>query len=90
MGTGAPAAGSAATGAPIEPIDTITDTAVTSALSEIQALLEANDLSALERFATLRPVLATAYAERLDPLEYALQGLELEEALQCCLALKNG
>ena len=86
MGTGAPAAGSAATGAPID-ADAAT---VTSALTELQALLEANNLGALERFATLRPVLATAYAERLDPLEYALQGLELEDALQCCLALKNG
>jgi HPt (histidine-containing phosphotransfer) domain-containing protein len=51
------------------------------ALLQLQPLLESGDLTALEVFAEAREDLADLPLELMEPLEEALQSLELEEAL---------
>ena len=63
--------------------------ALTQALSELKALLEAEDFSALEKFAELRPVLAGLPEGLMSPLEEALQDLNMEGALRACDAIDD-
>ena len=49
--------------------------------------LSGEQLGFVELFAELRPVLSELPEAQLEPLEAALQGLELEEAHALCLAL---
>ena len=57
------------------------------ALAQLEPLLAASDLTALELFATLRPALEHLPPAQLEPLEAALQNLELDEAHALCEAL---
>jgi HPt (histidine-containing phosphotransfer) domain-containing protein len=59
------------------------------ALQELTLLLDTNDLTALETFATLRGALAVIPVSLLDPLEAALQDLELEAASAHCRAIAS-
>ena len=61
--------------------------ALTHALFELKTLLEAEDFSALGKFAELRPVLAEVPEELMSPLEEALQDLDMEGALRACDAI---
>jgi CheY-like chemotaxis protein len=63
--------------------------AFTEALSELKSLLEAEEFSALEKFAELRPVLVELPEELFSPLEEALQDLDIEGALRACNAIDN-
>jgi CheY-like chemotaxis protein len=63
--------------------------ALTQAMAELSALLVAQDLSALEKFAELRPVLAELPEGLLSPLEEALQDLNMEGALRACGAIED-
>jgi HPt (histidine-containing phosphotransfer) domain-containing protein len=63
--------------------------ALVQAVAELKALLEADDYSALERFAELRPVLAELPDVLLMPLEAALQDLDMPGALQACGAIEG-
>jgi HPt (histidine-containing phosphotransfer) domain-containing protein len=56
-------------------------------LEPLMQLLQAQDLSALELFAQMREALARLPAALFDPLDSALQDLELELALQACLSI---
>ena len=60
-----------------------------TALDQLMPLLQAQDLSALEVFAALRESLAQLPAALFDPLEGALQDLELERALQACRSIAS-
>jgi CheY-like chemotaxis protein len=63
--------------------------ALTQALAELSTLLAAQDLSALEKFAALRPFLAELPLGLLSPLEEALQDLDLAGALRACGAIQD-
>jgi HPt (histidine-containing phosphotransfer) domain-containing protein len=60
--------------------------ALRSALTELETLLANSDLTALERFADLRPVFSGLPQAQLEALEEALQNLELEQAHALCVA----
>ena len=55
----------------------------------LKTLLQAEDISALEKFAELRPVLAELPEVLLSPLEEALQDLNMEDALRACNAIDD-
>ncbi|NVO05105.1 MAG: PAS domain S-box protein, partial [Rhodoferax sp.] len=61
--------------------------ALRRALQDLVQLLGANDLTALEQFATLRGALAHVVPALLEPLEDALQQLDLSAATQHCRAI---
>jgi HPt (histidine-containing phosphotransfer) domain-containing protein len=63
--------------------------AFAQALSELKTLLEAQEFSALEKFAELRPVLAELPEALFSPLEEALQDLDMEGALRACDAIDD-
>jgi chemotaxis protein histidine kinase CheA len=63
--------------------------ALRSAMQELSQLLDANDLTALEKFATLRGALAGLPLALLDPLEGAMQDLDLEAASGLCRAIES-
>jgi HPt (histidine-containing phosphotransfer) domain-containing protein len=58
------------------------------ALDELIDLLNANDLTVLERFPQLRDSLAVFAPSQLQDMEGALMGLNLEEAGRLCAGLK--
>jgi PAS domain S-box-containing protein len=58
--------------------------AMRAALHTLMPQLQADDLSALETFASLQDSLSTLPEALLTPLETALQDLELDQALQAC------
>jgi hypothetical protein len=58
--------------------------AAQAALQSLMPLLAASDLSALERFAEIRPAIAILPGEFIDQLEAALQDLDLDAALAIC------
>jgi CheY-like chemotaxis protein len=58
-------------------------------LDQLMPLLQAQDLSALEAFAGMRETLAQLPVALFDPLEGALQDLELELALQACRSIAS-
>jgi PAS domain S-box-containing protein len=60
--------------------------AAQAALQSLMPLLAASDLSALERFAEIRPAIAILPGEFIDQLEAALQDLDLDAALAICKA----
>ena len=57
---------------------------VVAALEELQALLAASDMLALERFDALRDTLANLPLGDFDQLEVALQNLDFDAALALC------
>jgi hypothetical protein len=61
---------------------------VRQSLALLKPLLAQNDLDALELFAQMRPRLNSLPDTLVEPLEMALQSLELEAALQACLAIE--
>ena len=62
--------------------------ALQHALAELVPLLAASDLTALERFASLRPTLGCLPPATLASLESALHNLELDRAHLLCVALQ--
>jgi hypothetical protein len=58
-------------------------------LAQLLPQLQAADLSALETFAAQRQVLETLPPTLLQPLEEALQELELESALAVCREIED-
>jgi PAS domain S-box-containing protein len=84
----APAATSAAAAAP-DAAGQREREALRAALQELTALLDANDLTALEKFATLRAALAGIPLDLVDPLEGAMQDLDLVAASRLCRALQS-
>jgi hypothetical protein len=60
-----------------------------AAVLKLQRFLEANDLTALEAFAELRGDLGVLAPALLDPLEEALQELDLSAALQHCRVIAS-
>ena len=58
-----------------------------ASLDDLNGLLANGDLGALERYADMRSELTAALNDRLEPLEKALQNLDLDEALQHSTAL---
>jgi HPt (histidine-containing phosphotransfer) domain-containing protein len=70
---------------PIENIPVVLDhEAASSALIELLMLAKAADLTVLKRFAEVQVDLAGLPVEQLKTLEFALQGLDLEAAIQAC------
>jgi predicted dehydrogenase/HPt (histidine-containing phosphotransfer) domain-containing protein len=63
--------------------------AIRAALAQLLPQLQAADLSALETFAAQRQVLETLPPTLLQPLEEALQELELESALAVCREIED-
>jgi CheY-like chemotaxis protein len=63
--------------------------AIRAALEQLTPQLEANDLTALETFATLRETLVAMPAALFTPLEEALQDLELEQAHAACRNIRT-
>jgi CheY-like chemotaxis protein len=71
-----------------EPATPVLDVkAARAALEQLNALLTAADMSALDVHAQLRPVLAALPAEPLEELESALQDLDFDTAQQTCKGL---
>ena len=63
--------------------------ALSRALGELKPLLVAQDLSALEKYAELRALLAQLPEALLMPLDEALQNLDMEGALSACVAIED-
>jgi CheY-like chemotaxis protein len=72
-----------------DPLPNTSGQALTQALSDLKTLLEAEDFSALEKFAELRPVLTDVPEGLLTPLEEAMQELDMEGALRACEAIED-
>jgi PAS domain S-box-containing protein len=70
------------------PVDPAQRAQAKKALDELIALLNANDLTVLERFAQLRGSLALFAPARLADLDRALMGLSLERAGRLCAEMK--
>jgi hypothetical protein len=63
--------------------------ALTQAIAELKPLLEADDFSALEKFAVQRPLLAELPEALLAPLDAALQDLDMAAGLRACSAIDD-
>jgi HPt (histidine-containing phosphotransfer) domain-containing protein len=70
---------------PIENIPVVLDyEAASRALTDLLMLAKAADLTVLNRFAEVQADLAGLPVEQFNALEFALQGLDLEAAIQAC------
>jgi HPt (histidine-containing phosphotransfer) domain-containing protein len=63
--------------------------ALSTALRKLTVLLDANDLTALEDFANLRGSMGSIPLALVEPLENALQDLDLAEASERCRAIET-